>query len=228
MSKLLKIGHRGAAGYLAENTIASFKKALECNVDGIELDVHLCASGELIVFHDFTLDRNTNATGEVSKCTLKQLQSVVVFDKHYISSLTEVLDVIDKKCIVNIELKGKNTAAETVRVIQKYIHEYNWSYSHFIVSSFQKHELETVSELDKKIPLAVLTKANLDEAIEFANTVGAKIIHPNFTLLSRDNVKRVQGEGYTINTWTVNEPESIARMKLYKVNGIIGDFPDRL
>jgi len=228
MSKLLKIGHRGAAGYLAENTIASFKKALDFHIDGIELDVHLCASGELIVFHDFTLDRNTDATGEVSKCTLKQLQSVVVLNAHYIPSLTEVLDVVDKKCIVNIELKGKNTATETVRVIQKYIQENNWSYSHFIVSSFQKHELETVSELDNNIPIAVLTKANLDEAIEFAKTVGAKIIHPNFTLLSRDNVKRVQDEGYLINTWTVNEVESIARMKAYNVNGIIGDFPDRL
>jgi len=228
MSKLLKIGHRGAAGYLAENTIASFKKALDLHVDGIELDVHLCASGELIVFHDFTLDRNTDATGEVSKCTLKQLQSVVVLNAHYIPSLIEVLDVIDKKCIVNIELKGKNTATKTVRVIQKYIQENNWSYSHFIVSSFQKHELETISELDKNIPIAVLTKANLDEAIEFAKTVGAKIIHPNFTLLSRDNVKRVQDEGYLINTWTVNEVESIARMKAYNVNGIIGDFPDRL
>ncbi|SEA35784.1 glycerophosphodiester phosphodiesterase [Bizionia paragorgiae] len=228
MSQIIKIGHRGAAGYCAENTIASFKKALDFNVDGIELDVHLCASGELVVFHDFTLDRNTDATGEISRCTLGQLQSVDVLDGHVIPTLKEVLALIDKKCLVNIELKGKNTATETVKMIQHFIHEHNWSYAHFIVSSFQKHELETVAQLDKKIPLAVLTKANLDEAIEIAKTIGAKIIHPNFTLLSRHNVKRVQEEGYTVNTWTVNELESIARMKSYNVDGIIGDFPDRL
>jgi glycerophosphoryl diester phosphodiesterase len=63
MFMIQRIGHRGAAGYITENTIPSFEKALEMNVNAIELDVHICASGELVVFHDFTLDRLTNGTG---------------------------------------------------------------------------------------------------------------------------------------------------------------------
>ena len=49
MAAILKIGHRGAKGHAPENTIASFSKALELGVDGIELDVHVCATGELVV-----------------------------------------------------------------------------------------------------------------------------------------------------------------------------------
>jgi len=56
---LLRIGHRGAKGYVSENTIASFKKALDIGVDGIELDVHLSSDGKVMVIHDETIDRTT-------------------------------------------------------------------------------------------------------------------------------------------------------------------------
>ncbi|WP_452222206.1 glycerophosphodiester phosphodiesterase [Lacinutrix salivirga] len=223
----LKIGHRGAKGYLPENTIPSFKKALEYNVDGIELDVHLCASGELVVFHDFTIDRLTNGSGEVSEFTLQQLKALYVEENFKIPTLVEVLDVIDKKCLVNIELKGKNTALACCKIIEDYISN-GWRYSNFIVSSFQHQELEKVFKANKNIALAVLTKANLDEAITFAETIKAKAIHPNFSLLSKRNVQATQAKGYLVNTWTVNTEQAIARMKTYEVDGIISDFPDRL
>ena len=53
---MLKIGHRGAKGYKPENTLASFAKAIELNVDAIELDVHLSSDGEIMVIHDETLN----------------------------------------------------------------------------------------------------------------------------------------------------------------------------
>lgn len=223
----LKIGHRGAKGYVAENTLASFKKALNFNVNGIELDVHLCASGELVVFHDFTLDRITNGSGEVSQFTLNELKQLTVQDHFKIPTLQEVLDLIDKKCLVNIELKGKNTASTCCEIIKNYV-EKGWEYSSFIVSSFQHLELENVFKINKNVPLGVLTKANLEEAITFAETINAKAIHPNFSLLSKRNVKATQDKGYLVNTWTVNTEKAIVRMNLYKVDGIISDFPDKL
>ena len=66
-----RIGHRGAAGYIAENTISSFEKALELHVDAIELDVHVCASGELVVFHDEILDSLTDTSGRIEDFTLE-------------------------------------------------------------------------------------------------------------------------------------------------------------
>jgi glycerophosphoryl diester phosphodiesterase len=228
MHSPLKIGHRGALGHVSENTMESIKKALEFGVDGIEIDVHTCASGELVVFHDFTLDRMTNGVGEVSKYSLLELKELKVDGKFSIPTLVEVLDFIDKKCLLNIELKGKNTAKEACRLIEWYIANKNWTYKNFIVSSFQTHELEHVFKTDKNIPLAVLTKASMSEAIEFAQSIDAKIIHPNFALLTKENIRFAKSKGFSVNTWTVNDVKTIERMKDYRVDGIISDFPDRL
>ena len=59
----LNIGHRGAKGHIAENTLPSISKAIELGVDGIEIDIFVCKSGELVVFHDKKLDRLTNSYG---------------------------------------------------------------------------------------------------------------------------------------------------------------------
>jgi glycerophosphoryl diester phosphodiesterase len=226
--KILKIGHRGAKAYVAENTIESIQKALEFEVDGIEIDVHLCASGELVVFHDFTVDRMTNGTGEVAKLTLYQLKQLKINNEFTIPTLEEILEVINKKCFLNVELKGSNTAQKTTEVIQEYIKTKGWNYQDFIVSSFQHHELENMFKINKQIPLGVLTKANVNEAITFAKTINAVAIHPNYALLTSENVNRAQTKGYKVYTWTVNDHDTIIRMKNYKVDGIISDAPDRL
>ncbi|MDW5287979.1 glycerophosphodiester phosphodiesterase [Formosa sp. PL04] len=225
-SNCLVMGHRGAKAYIAENTLESIQKALDFNVDGIEIDVHCCASGELVVFHDFTLDRMTNGEGELAKQTLSELKALKVDGQFSIPTLDEVLDLIDRKCILNIELKGKYTAAATCKTIQNYIEYKSWQYSDFLVSSFQHHELEDVYKIDKNIPLGVLTKANMMEAIEFAETVKAKAIHPGSAIVTRDNVKFAQSKGYAVNVWTVNDEATINRMKDYGVDAIISDNPD--
>ena len=149
-------------------------------------------------------------------------------DKFPIPTLEEVLNLIDRKCLLNIELKGRNTASKTCEVIRHYIRNNDWKYNEFIVSSFQQRELEDVFKMDKNISLGVLTKANMDEAIEFAQTINAVAIHPNYALLTPDNVKRAQNKNYKVYTWTINDDDTIQRMKNYGVDGIISDLPDRL
>ncbi len=228
MNSLVKFGHRGAMAYETENTMASIKKALELEVDGLEIDVHKCASGELVVFHDFTLDRLSNGSGEISNKTWDQLKEVKINGDHTIPRLEDVLDVVDKNCILNIELKGIDTAKATCQVIDHYIRDKHWNYSHFLVSSFQFSELKQMQELNPKIELAVLTKANVEEAITLARALNTTTIHPNYALLTATNVKSAQASGFKVNTWTVNEEDTIARMKSYGVDGIISDYPDRL
>jgi glycerophosphoryl diester phosphodiesterase len=228
MQKPLKIGHRGAKNHVVENTLESIEKALEFNVDGIEIDVHKCASGELVVFHDFTLDRLTNGIGEVGKHTLTELKSLKVKKRFSIPTLEEVLDVVDKKCVLNIELKGKDTALETCRMINNYIKENGWTINHFIVSSFQHHELENVFKINSNLRIGVLTKASVTDALEFANTVNAYALHPNHALITRENVKLAQQKGYKVVSWTVNDDDTIERMISYGVDAIISDNPDRL
>lgn len=225
MSKTLKIGHRGAKGHLAENTLESIDKALQLNVDGIEIDVHVCKSGELVVFHDFTLDRMTNATGEIGKYTLTELKQFKVNGNYQIPTLVEVLNLIDNKCLLNIELKGEYTAKPVVDLLSKY---YDKNIKNIVLSSFLKEELTQVSKLNPSIALGVLTKASVNQALKFAKTINAKSIHPNFALLSQSNVVKVQEEGFKVYTWTVNDQDSINRMKTYGVDAIISDYPDRI
>src|SRR5690606_31552672 len=154
----------------------------------IEIDVHRCASGELVVIHDFTLDRTTNGKGEVSKASLKELRKLLVESKFRIPLLTEVLDLIEGKCFINIELKGLNTAATTCEIIEEYIRERNWKYSDFIVSSFQKNELFEVYKNNPEIPIGVLSKASVTEALELGKLLKAKAIHPSIGIITRENV----------------------------------------
>ena len=228
MNKLLKIGHRGAKGHLPENTLVSIQKALDLGVDGIEIDVHVCKSGELVVFHDFTLDRMTNGKGEIKDFTLIELKRLKVVKDFQIPTLEEVLDMIDKKCFINIELKGLVTVVATISIIENYINNKHWKYSDFIVSSFQHQLLESLYKLNKQIPIGVLTDTNVGEAIQIAKHIKAVSIHPDYTMLTQSNVKQLKGEGFKVLTWTVNKKEAIDRVIRYKVDGIISDFPDRL
>lgn len=228
MHKFLKIGHRGAKGYVAENTLESIQKALDLNVDAIEIDVHLCKTGELVVFHDFTLERMTKTTGEIASKSLEELKKLKVNGQFKIPTLLEVLDLIDKKCILNIELKGKDTAPETCKTIQLYTETKGWRFEDFIVSSFDYEQLQTVFNNNKNIPLAILTESDMEVAIHFAKTINAKAIHPDYQLLNPNKVKDLQDLGYKVNTWTVNEMSDIALIKSYGVDGIISDFPDYL
>lgn len=223
-----KIGHRGAKGHIAENTLESIEKALELGVDAIEIDVHKCKTGELVVLHDFTLDRTTNGEGEVALKSLKELKLLEVEGKYKIPLLTEVLDTIAGKCWINIELKGLNTAAATCAVIQEYVTKYNWNYEEFIVSSFQKNELFEVYMKDPNIPLGILSKASVTEAIALGDLIKAKAIHPSIGIITRENVERSRQAGYKVNVWTVNNKEAVARMKDFGVDGIISDFPELL
>jgi glycerophosphoryl diester phosphodiesterase len=75
-SRPLVIGHRGASAHAPENTMRAFQLAMAQHADGIEIDVKRCASGEVVVMHDATVDRTTNATGDVSKLTLAELRAI--------------------------------------------------------------------------------------------------------------------------------------------------------
>lgn len=228
MEPILKIGHRGAKGHVAENTLESIAKALEFGIDAIEVDVHRCNSGELVVFHDFTLDRMTNGSGEVAKKNWNQLKKLKVNENYRIPLLTEVMDFIEGRCGINIELKGLNTADTACEIVEHYVNERGWNYDDIIVSSFQKNELFEVRQYDEHVPIGVLSKASVAEAIDLGKMLNAKAIHPSLGIITRDNVKKAHDAGFKVNVWTVNEPEDIERMKKFKVNGIISDFPDRL
>ena len=228
MNSILKIGHRGAKGYEPENTLISFEKAIDFNVDGIELDVHLSLDGKLIVIHDETIDRTTNGKGFVNQLSLQELKSFRIENKYEIPTLTEVLDLVNERCFINIELKGIGTAKPVVDLITHYISKKNWDYTDFLVSSFDWKMLEEVELLNPKIRIGVLTEESIEEAFAFAKKIKAFSIHPEYSLLSKENVALVQEKGFEVYPWTVNSTADIQKIKSFNVNGIISDFPDRI
>lgn len=225
---ILKIAHRGAKAYEPENTLQAFQKALDLNSDGIELDVHLSSDGHIIVMHDETIDKMTNGKGDINTYTLAELKSFLIADKLQIPTLNEVFDLVDKKCFINVELKNADTSRQVVSLIEKYIAEEGWDYSHFIVSSFDWNALKEVQNLNSNIPIGVLTEENLDTALAFAETIKTKAIHPDFQLLNKEKVLQIQEKGFLVFPWTVNSEEDIQKVKSYQVNGIISDNPDKI
>ena len=222
MNSILKIGHRGAKGHKPENTLVSFEKAIDLNVDGVELDVHLSSDGKLIVIHDGTIDRTTNGKGLVNQFTASELQ------KHGIPTLTEVLDLANRQCFVNIELKGIGTEKPVIELIEHYILYKKWFYNDFLVSSFDWKMLEDVHFLDPRIRIGLLTEDAIEEAVAFAKKIKAFSIHPDYVLLSKENVALMQDNGFEVYPWTVNSIEDIQKIKSFNVNGIISDLPDKI
>ena len=229
-NKVMIIGHRGAMGHVAENTIPSIKKAMELGVDGIEIDVFRCKTGELVVFHDEKLDRLTNASGLIESLELDSIKKITVLDKYRIPTLEEVLILIDGQVKLNIELKGQGTASPTNDIINQYINKEGWTNDKFIISSFKWDELEKIRSLNSLIPIAVLvnTRVNPIEALPFARKVKAIAINPNFKDLNQENIKEIQSNGFKVFPYTINELDDIERMIKLGVDAIITDYPERV
>jgi glycerophosphoryl diester phosphodiesterase len=219
---MLKIGHRGAKGHVAENTLASFQKAIDLGVEGIELDVHLSLDGKVMVIHDDTIDRTTPGNGLVKDFSAKELKQ---FD---IPTLESVFELATKKCFINIELKTFETADKVVELIERYVSENHWKYDEFIVSSFDWNALQQVRFQNENIRIGVLTNTNLDLAVAFAKFIKAYSVHPYYHLLSKENVIQMQSKNFKVYPWTINEQEDIIFVKSLNVDGIITDFPDRI
>jgi glycerophosphoryl diester phosphodiesterase len=224
---VVKVGHRGAAGHEPENTLRSFRRAMELGADMVELDVHLCGSGELVVIHDETLDRTTDGTGEVAKMTLNELRALDAGEGERIPTLQEVIDLATGRMGINIELKGLGTAEPTLEHIEDAV-EKGWDRSGFQVSSFHIGELSAIRELSEDVRTAVLFALDDAGIIEFAELNSAYSINPNHRAVTPDLVTKAHDRGLKIFAWTVNEPEDIARMKGLDVDGIISDYPDRI
>ncbi|UCD45452.1 MAG: glycerophosphodiester phosphodiesterase [Candidatus Bathyarchaeota archaeon] len=225
---VVKVGHRGAAGHEPENTLRGFRRAVELGADMVELDVHLCGSGELVVIHDDTVDRTTNGTGAVSELTFEELSRLDAGLGERIPTLDEVIDVADREIGVNVELKGLGTAGPVHEVIEGAISEKGWSRDGFIVSSFHLGELAAIRELSDQVRTGVLLARDRGGILEFAELNKAYSIHPYFGNVDSEFIGEARDRGLRTFVWTVNDPADIGEMKSLGVDGIISDYPDRI
>ena len=227
---VLRIGHRGSKGYVAENTLESINNAISLGVHGIEIDIFKCLSGELVLSHENNLKRLTGKSGQLEKLTLNDLKDFLVAGKYKIPTLNDVLIKIESPLFVNIELKGLDTAGATSKIVADFSRKTSWTLDHFIVSSFNWNELEKFRSIDNNTPVGVLVNKSIsiNEAIEFGKKINAQAIHPHYQLLDEITVKKIKNNGFKTYTWTVNNADDINFMKKIKVDGIISDYPDRI
>ena len=231
---MLTIGHRGARGYIAENTLESIQKALDLNVDGIEIDVLRCASGEIVVFHDKKLKRLTGHNGLIEETTFEELKNMLVAGRYRIPTLQQVLEKIGSKILLNIELKGENTAIPTATILKQYLSDSQSDIKKLIVSSKNWKELTLFKNQNTNIPIGVLSHYNIflekgvDAIIEKGRELSALAIHPKFSILNKKAIDKMHCAGFLVYSWTINNPKDIQRAIRLGVDGIITDFPDRV
>jgi len=221
------IGHRGAAGHEPENTLISFKKALELNVDMIELDVYVLATGELVVMHDNKVDRTTNGAGYVMDYTFSELRELDAGHGEIVPLLSEVLDLIDKKVPVNIELKGRATAKSVASLIKIYKDEKGWTDDLFIISSFNHVELAEFAALMPLIKTGALTEGILLGYSEYAQRLGSFSANLSAEFVTAELVDDAHRRHLEVFVYTINDESEVTRMCDLGVDGIFTNFPDQ-
>jgi glycerophosphoryl diester phosphodiesterase len=219
------IAHRGARGYLPENTLSALKKAIEQGADMLEFDVHALHSGEVVIMHDHRLDRTTNAVGYLLDHKFDDLRALDAGEGEKIPTLQEVLDFVNRRVPVDIELKGTDSAKPVAKIITAYLQK-GWQPSDFIVSSFNHHELHTFKLLLPQIEIAALQDAIPLNYAAFAEDLHATIVGPGHEFVSKAYVDDAHGRGLKVFVWTINHPDEIKRMKDMGVDGIFTDVPD--
>jgi glycerophosphoryl diester phosphodiesterase len=243
------IGHKGAAGYAPENTLASLQVALDLGVDMIEIDVHMTKDEEVVVFHDEDISRTTNGTGKIHELTLaevKELDAGSWFDAKFageqVPTLREAINLVHGKADILIDIKSKghefydNFAEIIVDIIDEKEDNKEWC----IVQSYEQEYLEHAYTRDSTIKMKKLMMGE-DESMLFSFYLNSKsfmtnrnkhqffeTINPHYSTLSQRRIFRLHAKGYKVHTYVVNEPIEMIKMLNMAVDGIITDYPDRL
>ena len=223
---LICIAHRGASGYLPENTLESFSRALELGSRWVEFDVRV-VEGEPIVFHDHSLARMTGVSGTIEDQTLSYVRSLTIAGRHAIPLLSETLAILKGRAVAQIELKGPGSGAATANLLESELQR-GWRPDDIVVSSFLEPELRHLHARLPHVPVAVLGRDITPKLISLAHEVQALSLNVNFTSVTPEKVDTAHAAGFKVFTYTVNEKSDIQAMHAYGVDGVFTDFPDRV
>lgn len=222
---MLVVGHRGAPLNGPENTILSFRKAVDMGADMLEMDVHVCASGELVVIHDRIVDRTTDGTGEVSKLDLSEIKELDGGSGESIPILDEVIAEFSGRVGFNIELKGKGTAEPLRDLLMKWIGKGSISPNDILISSFRPDEIFDIRSHAGEMKFGYIFEARPYMGMEFAHEVGAWSIHPRHDLIDEKLIEKARELSLKVITWTVNDEVDMKWLMKLGVDGIITDRP---
>jgi glycerophosphoryl diester phosphodiesterase len=219
--------HRGASGTEPENTLRSFRKAVTLGARWIELDVQNVRS-RMVVFHDHRLDRTTDGRGRLADHDPEALRLLNAGSGERIPFLGDVLETLGGKACLNIELKGKNTAAGVSEHIERAAQNGSWKKAQFIVSSFHRRELAAFKVLQPAVRTGFLYDGRpLFLPRGFVRRLGPYSVHVRRDRVTVDLVAWCRSRRVRVFAYTVNDREEARRLRSLGVEGIFTDFPER-
>ena len=245
----LIIGHRGASAVAPENTLAAFAQAMADGADGIEFDVRLARDGVPVVIHDATLERTGLTAGRVSELSSEELQRTDVgswFSRRFHSnsgdfagerlpSLPQVFDLF-RSTTGLLYLEMKSEVRDDVRLVTEVvraIREHSLG-GRVIVESFDLSLIQEVKIIDSEIrtaalfepkvlrPLSLIPRMKL---VDLAKAHKADEIGLHHSLASRQVIEKAKQSDLGVVVWTVDNPEWIARARLFGIAALITNDP---
>jgi len=225
----LLYSHRGANRHATENTLRAFELGLDEGADGVELDVRMCASGEIVVFHDATLSRLAGDSIEIARTTWNNLQSRELRFGERMCLLDEALDlVLGRGKVVNVEVKGdvpdKSVSAKAVA--RALLRRTAKDQERVLVSTF--HPIVFLA-LRRAAPGLALGFLFQDDGVTHRivrTALRPHAVHPSNALADAPRISRWRDHGRCVNVWTVDDPKRAVELSAANVDGIItNDIP---
>jgi glycerophosphoryl diester phosphodiesterase len=235
----LVIAHRGACDVAPENTLAAFEAAVQAGADGIELDVTRCASGEIVVIHDDTVDRTTNGSGRVAELplgALRELDAGTWFDASFarqrIPLLSEVLDSVGSRLrMINIEIKGMRFGGDGIEAEIAELVRQRGLEQRVLISSFNPLALWRMRRAARGLACALLYFSAAQTPVArwlVLNLLRPQAVHPQYKMVNGAYMAWARARKLCVNVWTVNEATHMRAMSELGVDGIITNHPGAL
>jgi glycerophosphoryl diester phosphodiesterase len=227
-NKPLIISHRGDTSKYIENTIDAAKAAINLGATGLEIDVRQCSSGEIVVFHDFSLKRMFNKNGYVGRTSFKELKNYNYVRNEIQTEYT--IDLLD-----DFFQRFKNTIK--INLDAKTIHFFDFKFADQLISIINNHHLfhsiwiscfnpfllQILKIKSKKIQTGYLFQRTAWLHTAYDGIVYSDAWHPHFNNINKKFVNKARRLGKKIYVWTVNNIETINKIKNSPVDGIITD-----
>lgn len=233
---VINFAHRGSVTEAPENTVSSIKKALSHGIKAIEIDVQLTKDDELVIIHDHHMRRfNKQVKGNVRDYTLKEIKEINIgayfskaFKHEKLATLEEMLTVIPKEILLNVEIKNDPIIYEGISEIllttlQKYERTDN-----ILISSFDHETLPYFQREAPEIPLGLLFEHRIIRPWEYAKQTGLDVysIHPYDIHVDEELIQSCHEAGYKVYPYTVNDVETYQQFKVWGVDGVFSNNPD--
>ena len=239
MKKPILYAHRGFSGKYPENSPLAFRKVLEeTTADGIESDVHISKDGELVIFHDASVERTSNGKGFIKDHTFEEMLQLDIgswmspeFAGQHVWDLGQLLDFCkESKLLLNMELKNYEVFYQGLE--QMVIDEIckRQMQDQVFVSSFNHISMQQFKNLCPEIKTGLLYDKPFLDIDHYIQRSNADNMHPRYMLLQYqpELMDLYHGRGMQVNTWTVNEEADMRDMITRGVDCIISNYPDLL